>query len=61
VITPQLASQMSIYLAFRHLFRGASVALMRWNKVAPLVADAANVHAQFVRELEKFLIFLGSC
>jgi len=35
VITTDLVEALSEFLAFRHLFRGASIALMRWDKLAP--------------------------
>jgi hypothetical protein len=35
VITTDLVDTLSEFLAFRHLFRGASIALMRWDKLAP--------------------------
>lgn len=38
VITTDLVEVLSEFLAFRHLFRGASIALMRWDKLAPLIA-----------------------
>jgi len=44
------------FLAFRHLFRGASIALMRWEKLRPLVAKAAHEEAR--GELEVFAGFL---
>ena len=38
VITSELMEVLGEFLAFRHLFRGASIALMRWDKLSPLVA-----------------------
>lgn len=32
VLSPSLVELLSEFLAFRHLFRGASIALMRWEK-----------------------------
>lgn len=37
VISASLVEVLSEFLAFRHLFRGASIALMRWEKLYPLV------------------------
>ena len=42
------------FLAFRHLFRGASIALMRWNKLAPLLTKVDPTHNEFQRELALF-------
>jgi hypothetical protein len=55
VITMDLRSTLGEFLAFRHLFRGASIALMRWEKLAPLVAKVPAVHEQTVREIEMLL------
>jgi hypothetical protein len=32
VLSEDLLPTLKEFLAFRHLFRGASIALMRWNK-----------------------------
>jgi hypothetical protein len=58
VITSDLVSGLGEFLAFRHLFRGASIALMRWNKLSPLVAKVDGVHQEFVRQLSQFQFFL---
>jgi hypothetical protein len=58
VITPDLVTQLAELLAFRHLFRGASIALMRWDKLSPLVEKVDRVHEEVVRELEQFQAFL---
>jgi len=58
VITADLVTQLGELLAFRHLFRGASIALMRWNKLSPLVAKVDGVHQEIVRELSEFQRFL---
>ena len=55
VISEDLAGQLKEYLAFRHLFRGASIALMRWNKMRPLADRASGTLRQFERELATFL------
>ena len=58
VITSDLVTRLAELLAFRHLFRGASIALMRWNKLSPLVARVDEVHREIVRELTNFQLFL---
>ena len=46
VITPDLVETLSEFLAFRHLFRRASIALMRWDKLAALSAKADQTYSQ---------------
>jgi len=58
VITTGLVTRLAELLAFRHLFRGASIALMRWDKLSPLVANVNGVHEETVRELNQFQRFL---
>jgi hypothetical protein len=58
VITSGLVEVLSEYLAFRHLFRGASIALMRWDKLSPLVAKVDSAYRQVMVELESFREFL---
>jgi hypothetical protein len=58
VITTDLVTRLAELLAFRHLFRGASIALMRWDKLSPLVAKVDDVHEETVRELNQFQRFL---
>jgi hypothetical protein len=60
VITSGLVEILSEFLAFRHLFRGASIALMRWDKLSPLVAKVDQTYLQTRQELEAFLAFLQS-
>ena len=60
VIASGLVESLSEFLAFRHLFRGASIALMRWNKLAPLVAKVDRTYLQTRQELETFCAFLQS-
>jgi hypothetical protein len=55
VISDHLAENLKEYLAFRHLFRGASIALMRWNKMQPLANGAKTTFQQFEEELAAFL------
>jgi len=58
VISVTLVETLSEFLAFRHLFRGASIALMPWNKLAPLVAKVDQTYARTRQELEAFHAFL---
>lgn len=58
VITADLVKRLAELLAFRHLFRGASIALMRWDKLSPLVANVDGVYEEAVRELNQFQRFL---
>lgn len=60
VITPGLVTTLSEFLAFRHLFRGASIMLMRWDKLGPLVGKVDQTYLQTRRELEAFTTFLQS-
>jgi hypothetical protein len=55
VISADLAERLKEYLAFRHVFRGASVALMRWEKMKPLALDAEMTFRRFKAELDAFL------
>ena len=58
VITSGLVEILSEFLAFRHLFRGASIALMRWDKLSPLMAEVDQTYLRARRELETFQTFL---
>jgi hypothetical protein len=60
VITSDLVEILSEFLAFRHLFRGASIAIMRWDKLSPLLAKVDQTYSQTQRELEIFQTFLRS-
>jgi hypothetical protein len=60
VITSDLVEILSEFLAFRHLFRGASIAIMRWNKLAPLLTKVDQTYIQTRLELETFQTFLKS-
>ena len=46
------------FLAFRHLFRGASIVLMRWEKLLPLLLRAGDTHDQVDTEIRAFIGFL---
>jgi hypothetical protein len=58
VISAELLPKLAELLAFRHLFRGASIVLMRWNKLAPLVAALDATHTEIVIELGAFQEFV---
>lgn len=58
VLSSGLVETLSEYLAFRHLFRGASIALMRWDKLSPLAAKVRRTYDEIRRDLESFLMFL---
>ena len=58
VITAGLVTRLAELLAFRHLFRGASIALMRWNKLSPLMEKVNAVHDEVVKQLPQFPAFL---
>lgn len=46
------------FLASRHVFRGASIALKRGEKLVPLLAKVDSTHAQVTHEFESFQAFL---
>lgn len=52
VISASLVEILSEFLAFRHLFRGASIALMRWEKLYPLVTKVDQTYDQARGEIE---------
>jgi hypothetical protein len=60
VLSPALVEVLSEFLAFRHLFRGASIVLMRWEKLSPLVAKIIPTFDETKAELDVFLRFLDS-
>ncbi len=60
VLSSGLVEILSEFLAFRYLFRGASIALMRWEKLAPLVAKVDQTYSQVRQEIESFRQFLLS-
>jgi hypothetical protein len=60
VITSEMVETLSEFLAFRHLFRGASIVLMRWDKLATLVGKVDQTYLQVTRQLEAFHTFVGS-
>jgi len=58
IISPDLLEVLGEFLAFRHLFRGASIVLMRWEKLAPLIAKVDQTHDQVRMEIEAFVSFI---
>jgi hypothetical protein len=58
VLSAGLVEILSEFLAFRHLFRGASIALMRWEKLYPLVAKVDRTYDQTRGEIEAFARFV---
>lgn len=58
VLSSSLVEILSEFLAFRHLFRGASILLMRWEKLAPLVARVSLTYEQTEAEIHSFIRFL---
>ena len=46
LLSAALVEVLSEFLAFRHLFRGASIVLMRWEKLSPLVAKVDRMYYQ---------------
>jgi hypothetical protein len=58
VVSAELVLRLSELLAFRHLFRGASIALMRWDKLSPLMAKADDTYEACLRQINGFLVFL---
>ena len=58
VLSQGLVELLSELLAFRHLFRGASIALMRWDKLAPLVAKVDGTYNLARTEIESFVRFI---
>jgi hypothetical protein len=58
VISASLVEVLSEFLAFHHLFRGASIALMRWEKLYPLVTKVDQTYDHARGEIEAFLRFV---
>lgn len=57
VLSSSLVEVLNESLAFRHLFRGASIALMRWDKLYPLLAKVDSTYDRARNELEAFISF----
>ncbi len=60
VISPDLLITLKEFLAFRHLFRGASIALMRWSKLDPLIMKIEPAYSQVDQQLRNFSAFVES-
>ena len=58
MITSDLRETLREFLAFRHLFRGASIAMMQWDKLAPLPLKLDETHTRTKLEIEAFTAFL---
>lgn len=58
VLSVSLLEVLKEFLAFRHLFRGASIALMRWDKLQPLVARVEDTYEHAKSEFEAFATFV---
>ena len=58
VLSAALVEVLSEFLAFRHLFRGASIVLMRWEKLSPLVAKVGPTYGQTEAEIGSFAGFM---
>jgi len=58
VLSPTLVEALGEFLAFRHLFRGASIVLMRWDKLSPLVAKVAATYDRTEAEITAFVHFI---
>lgn len=54
ILSTALVEVLSEFLAFRHLFRGASIALMRWEKLSPLIAKIGPTYEQTAGALGHF-------
>ena len=60
VITPYVVDALGDYLAFRDLFRETAVTLMRWDKLAPLLARVPEVTGELTIALAIFAHHLAS-
>jgi hypothetical protein len=58
VVTAALVEVLGEFLAFRHLFRGASIALMRWEKLVPLISKVDPTYDRTRNEIGAFVRFL---
>jgi hypothetical protein len=58
VLSPPLVEVLGEFLAFRHLFRGASIVLMRWEKLMPLLAKVDQTYKQTEAEIGTFARFI---
>lgn len=58
ILSAALVEVLSEFLAFRHLFRGASIALMRWAKLSPLLAKVSATYEQTTTAFREFVVFV---
>jgi hypothetical protein len=58
VLSAELLGTLKEFLAFRHLFRGASIALMRWDRLYPLVAKVDQTYRDVNEEMKAFGEFI---
>jgi hypothetical protein len=58
VVSTNLVEVLSEFLAFRHLFRGASIVLMRWEKLVPLLSKVDRTYDQTRNEIGALCSFL---
>ena len=60
VLSPNLVEVLGEFLAFRHRFRGASIALMRWEKLSPLIVKVDSTYELAKAEIEAFARLIDS-
>lgn len=58
VLPPTLVEALVEFLAFRHLFRGASIVLMRWEKLVPLIAKVDSTYDRTAAAIGSFVRFI---
>ena len=58
VLSADLPATLKEFLAFRHLFRGASIALMRWDRLYPLVIKVDQTYSQVNGAIKSFEEFI---
>lgn len=58
ILSPTLVEILGEFLAFRHLFRGASIVLMRWEKIAPLIDRVDHTYERARAGIEVFVRFI---
>ena len=58
ILSAPLVEALSEFLAFRHLFRGASIVLMRLEKPLPLVSKVDQTYELAIFEIGALLRFI---
>jgi hypothetical protein len=58
VVREPFAALLSLPAAFRRIFRGASIALMRWEKLLPLLGRVNETHDRVDSEIRAFVRFI---